>query len=64
MKNPPFDTDRDKRESERGAGDGIRSSLRPMQLSSSDIILQDLRLRIHRKLLSTLDLSKLSNLEM
>ena len=64
MKNPPFDTERDKRESERGAGDGIRSPLRPMQMSSSDIILQDLRLRIHRKLIDTLDLSKLSNLEM
>ncbi len=64
MKNPPFDMDRDKRESERGAGDGIRGPLRPMQASSSDIILQDLRLRIHRKLIDTLDLSKLSNLEM
>lgn len=64
MKNPSFDTDRDKRESEKGAGDGIRSPLRPMQVSSSDIILQDLRLRIHRKLIDTLDLAKLSNLEM
>ena len=27
-------------------------------------MLQDLRLRIHRKLIDTLDLSKLSNLEM
>ncbi|HEX9144389.1 MAG TPA: CpaF family protein [Candidatus Binatia bacterium] len=35
-----------------------------MQASGSDIILQDLRLRIHRKLIDTLDLSKLSNLEM
>jgi pilus assembly protein CpaF len=64
MKNPSFDTDRDKWELERGAADGIRSPLRPMQASSSDIILQDLRLRIHRKLIDTLDLSKLSNLEM
>ena len=64
MKNPTFDTDRDKRESERGTGDGIRNPLRPMQAASSDIILQDLRLRIHRKLIDTLDLAKLSNLEM
>jgi pilus assembly protein CpaF len=64
MKNPPFDTDRDKWESERSAGDGFRSPLRPMQASSSDIILQDLRLRIHRKLIDTLDLAKLSTLEM
>ena len=64
MKNPSFDTERDKWESERGAAEGIRSPLRPMQASGSDIILQDLRLRIHRKLIDTLDLSKLSNLEM
>jgi pilus assembly protein CpaF len=63
MKNPSFETDRDKWELERG-GDSIRSPLRPMQASSSDIVLQDLRLRIHRKLIDTLDLSKLSNLEM
>jgi pilus assembly protein CpaF len=35
-----------------------------MQPSSPDVILQDLRLRIHRKLIDTLDLSKFSNLEM
>ncbi|MGE5306525.1 MAG: CpaF family protein [Alphaproteobacteria bacterium] len=35
-----------------------------MQASGSDVMLQDLRLRIHRKLIDTLDLSKLSNLEM
>ena len=64
MKNPSLDTDRDKWESERGAAEGIRSPLRSMQASGSDIILQDLRLRIHRKLIDTLDLSKLSNLEM
>ena len=64
MKNPSLDTDRDKWESERGAAEGTRSPLRSMQASGSDIILQDLRLRIHRKLIDTLDLSKLSNLEM
>jgi len=64
MKNPSFETDRDKWEVERGGADVIRSPLRPMQGSSSDIILQDLRLRIHRKLIDTLDLSKLSNFEM
>jgi pilus assembly protein CpaF len=35
-----------------------------MQPSSPDLILQDLRLRIHRRLIDTLDLSKLSTLEM
>ena len=35
-----------------------------MQPSSPDVILQDLRLRIHRRLIDTLDLSKLSTLEM
>ena len=64
MKNPSFDTERDKRELERSAAEGIRSPLRSMQAAGSDIILQDLRLRIHRKLIDTLDLSKLSNLEM
>lgn len=64
MKNPSLDTDRDKWESERGAAEGIRSPLRSMQAPGSDIILQDLRLRIHRKLIDTLDLAKLSNLEM
>jgi pilus assembly protein CpaF len=63
MKNPA-DTDRDKWELERGGAEGVRSPLRSMQASGSDVILQDLRLRIHRKLIDTLDLSKLSNLEM
>jgi pilus assembly protein CpaF len=35
-----------------------------MQASSPDIILQDLRLRIHRRLIDTLDVTKLSSLEM
>ncbi|MEX0803759.1 MAG: CpaF family protein [Candidatus Binatia bacterium] len=35
-----------------------------MPTANSETVLQDLRLRIHRKLIDTLDLTKLSNLEM
>src|ERR687892_633666 len=61
MKNPSFESDKDRWET---GSEIVRSSLRPMQASGSDVLLQDLRLRIHRKLIDTLDLSKLSNLEM
>ena len=64
MKNPSFDSDKDRWETDRSAGDSGRAPLRSLQTTSPDIILQDLRLRIHRKLIDTLDLSKLSNLEM
>ena len=65
MKNPSLESDKDRWEAERAGGDLVRSSLRPVQRSSAaDVIMQDLRLRIHRKLIETLDLSKLSNLEM
>src|SRR5919109_2680804 len=64
MKNPSFESDKDRWEGDKANGDGFRNSLRPMQASGSDVFLQDLRLRIHRKLIDTLDLSKLSNLEM
>jgi len=65
MKNPSLESDKDRWEAERAGGDLVRSSLRPVQQSSAaDVIVQDLRLRIHRKLIETLDLSKLSNLEM
>ena len=65
MKNPSFETDRDRWDADRtGNFDGSRTSLRPMQPSSPDVILQELRLRIHRRLIDTLDLSKLSTLEM
>ena len=64
MKNPSFESDKDRWEIEKTGGEVVRSSLRPMQASGSDVLLQDLRLRIHRKLIDTLDLSKLSNLEM
>jgi len=63
MKNPSFESDRDRWETERPGGLDGRTSLRP-QPSSPDVILQDLRLRIHRRLIDTLDLSKLSSLEM
>src|SRR5262247_495323 len=64
MKNPSSEPDKDRWDTERSGGDGARGSFRTMQSTSPDIILQDLRLRIHRKLIDTLDLSKLSNLEM
>jgi len=65
MKNPSLESDKDRWEGERAGGDLVRSALRPVQQSSAaDVIVQDLRLRIHRKLIETLDLSKLSNLEM
>lgn len=64
MKNPSLESDRERWDADRAAGDGLRGSFRAMQPSSPDVILQDLRLRIHRKLIDTLDLSKFSNLEM
>src|SRR5947199_10198210 len=65
MKNPSLESDKDRWVAERAGGGLVRSSLRPVQQSSAaDVIMQDLRLRIHRKLIETLDLSKLSNLEM
>ena len=64
MKNPSFESDKDRWELERPGSEVVRSSLRPVQASSSDALLQDLRLRIHRRLIDTLDLSKLSTLEM
>jgi len=44
--------------------DNLRPPVRSMNVGSPDVVLQDLRLRIHRKLIDTLDLTKLSNLEM
>jgi pilus assembly protein CpaF len=65
MKNPSFESDRDRWDADRtGNFDGSRAPLRPMQPSSPDGMLQDLRLRIHRRLIDTLDLAKLSSLEM
>src|SRR2546427_5220202 len=65
MKNPPFESERERWETERtGSFDGHRTPLRPMPPSSPDVILQGLRLRIHRRLIDTLDVSKLSSLEM
>jgi pilus assembly protein CpaF len=64
MKNPSLENDRERWETERNPSDGPRTSFRSMQTTSPDVILQDLRLRIHRKLIDTLDLTKLSNLEM
>src|SRR5256886_3199554 len=65
MENPSLESDKGRWEGERAGGGLVRSALRPVQQSSAaDVIVQDLRLRIHRKLIETLDLSKLSNLEM
>jgi pilus assembly protein CpaF len=64
MKNPFFESDAERREGERNNNDGFRSSLRPAsQPVSPEAMLQDLRLRIHRRLIDTLDLTKLSALE-
>jgi pilus assembly protein CpaF len=66
MKNPSLgDNNKDKWENDKGAGfDNPRVPMRSMQPGNSEAILQDLRLRIHRRLIDTLDLTKLSNLEM
>ena len=66
MKNPALgDADKDKWEIDRGGGsDNFRVPIRSMPTANSETVLQDLRLRIHRKLIDTLDLTKLSNLEM
>jgi pilus assembly protein CpaF len=64
-KNPSFESDNDKWELQRGGNsDGLRTPLRPPHGGNPDAILQDLRLRIHRRLIDTLDLTKLSALEM
>ena len=61
MKNPSLaDSNNDK-----GSGlDNLRVPMRSMQPGNTEAVLQDLRLRIHRRLIDTLDLTKLSNLEM
>jgi pilus assembly protein CpaF len=59
MRNPSFDSGMD----DRGGADNLRGPLRQLQAGGHDMILQDLRLRIHRKLIDTLDLTKVSNLE-
>ncbi len=66
MKNPsPVDSNKDKWDNDKGAGfDNLRVPMRSMQPGNSEAIFQDLRLRIHRRLIDTLDLTKLSNLEM
>jgi pilus assembly protein CpaF len=66
MKNSSLgDNNKDKWENDKGAGfDNLRVPMRSMQPGNSEAILQDLRLRIHRRLIDTLDLTKLSNLEM
>jgi pilus assembly protein CpaF len=66
MKNPSLaDNNKDKWDSDKGPGlDNLRVPMRSMQPGNTEVILQDLRLRIHRRLIDTLDLTKLSNLEM
>ena len=66
MKNPSLaDSNKDKWDSDKGpAFDNLRVPMRSMQPGNTEAILQDLRLRIHRRLIDTLDLTKLSNLEM
>ena len=66
MKNPSLaDSSKDKWDDDKGSGlDNLRVPMRSMQPGNTEAILQDLRLRIHRRLIDTLDLTKLSNLEM
>jgi pilus assembly protein CpaF len=66
MKNPSLvDSNKDKWDSDKGPGlDNLRVPMRSMQPGNTEAVLQDLRLRIHRRLIDTLDLTKLSNLEM
>ena len=66
MKNPSLiDSNKDKWDSDKGGGlDNLRVPMRSMTPGTNEAILQDLRLRIHRRLIDTLDLTKLSNLEM
>jgi pilus assembly protein CpaF len=65
MKNPSLDNNKEKWDNDKGnALDTLRLPMRSMQAGSTEAILQDLRLRIHRRLIDTLDLTKLSNLEM
>jgi pilus assembly protein CpaF len=66
MKNPSLaDSSKDKWDNDKGSGlDNLRVPMRSMQPGNTEAILQDLRLRIHRRLIDTLDLTKLSNLEM
>src|SRR4030067_2679929 len=59
MRNPSFDSGTD----ERAGADTLRGPLRQLQAGGHETILQDLRLGIHRKLIDTLDLTKVSNLE-
>lgn len=59
MRNPSFESETD----ERAGMDNLRGPLRQLQAGGHENILQDLRLRIHRKLIDTLDLTKISNLE-
>src|SRR4026209_1239415 len=64
MKNPLMESEKERWDSDRSTSDSSRMPLRSLQTASPDVILQDLRLRIHRRLIDTLDLTKLSNLEM
>src|SRR5512146_1181247 len=64
MKNPLMEQEKERWDADRSSGDSSRMPLRSLQTASPDVMLQDLRLRIHRRLIDTLDLSKLSNLEM
>jgi pilus assembly protein CpaF len=64
MKNPLMEQEKERWDTDRSSGDSSRMPLRSLQTASPDVMLQDLRLRIHRRLIDTLDLSKLSNLEM
>ena len=64
MKNPIIESDKDRWEFDRPGQDSPRAPFRQMATATPDTMLQDVRLRIHRKLIDTLDLTKISNVEM
>src|SRR3970040_2201344 len=59
MRNPSFDSGTD----ERAGADNLRGPLRQLQAGGHDAILQDIRLRLQRKVIDPLNLTKVSNLE-
>src|SRR5688500_18069982 len=65
MKNPSLaDSNKDKWDNDKGAGlDNLRVPMRSMQTRNREAIMPQFRLRSQRRLISTLDLTKLSKLE-
>jgi hypothetical protein len=63
MRPSPF-SDAIRRESERPSAEvGLKSPFRKVSTPASDSISQDLKLKIHRRLIDTIDLTRISTLE-